>query len=246
MPAGTVLSWQRPHRERNAMLSAPKPMVIVVAGNIGCGKSSLSRWLAGKLGYEPWYESVDDNPYLEDFYRDMNAFSFHLQVYFLSTRIDTYRRVIDSGRPAILDRSIFEDAAIFARNAYETGIMNDRDYQTYQRIYDGIVPSCPPPDLLIYLQASVPTLMRRIAKRGRDCESTIPREYISQLNALYEEWIERYTLSPKLILPADDLDFVNSYHDFSYILDLIETMRRGPDQMVLPGMLSQKPLPLEV
>ena len=218
------------------MLPASKPMVIVIAGNIGCGKSSLSRWLADKLNYVPWYESVDDNPYLEDFYVEMTKWSFHLQVYFLSTRIETYRRVIDSGRPAILDRSIFEDAAIFAKNAYQSGLMNDRDYATYQRIFDGIIPSCPPPDLLIYLQASVPTLMRRIARRGRDCESTIPREYVAQLNDLYEDWIQSFSLCPKLVLPADDLDFVHSYHDFGYILDMIEAMRQAPEQPLLPGL----------
>lgn len=218
------------------MQSASKPMVIVIAGNIGCGKSSLSRWLADKLNYVPWFESVDDNPYLEDFYVDMNQWSFHLQVYFLSTRIETYRRVIESGRPAILDRSIFEDAAIFARNAYQSGLMNDRDFATYQRIFDGIIPSCPPPALLIYLQASVPTLMRRIARRGRDCEATIPRNYVEQLNDLYEDWIQSFQLCPKLILPADDLDFVHSYHDFGYILDMIEAMRQAPEQPLLPGL----------
>lgn len=213
-----------------------KPKVIVIAGNIGCGKSSLSKWLADKLNYVPWYESVDDNPYLDDFYGDMQQWSFHLQVYFLSTRIETYRRVVTSGRPAILDRSIFEDAAIFAKNAYQTGLMNDRDFNTYQRIYDGIIPSCPPPDLLIYLQASVPTLLRRIAKRGRDYEATIPREYLEQLNVLYEDWIQAFDLCPKLILPADDLDFVNSYHDFGYILDMVEAMRVAPEQPLLPGL----------
>lgn len=218
------------------MQVASKPMVIVIAGNIGCGKSSLSRWLADKLNYEPWYESVDDNPYLDDFYGDMSKWSFHLQVYFLSTRIETYRRVIASGRPAILDRSIFEDAAIFAKNAHQSGLMTDRDFGTYQRIYDGIIPSCPPPDLLIYLQASVPTLMRRIALRGRDYEQSIPREYLTQLNGLYEDWIRDFGLCPKLVLPADDLDFVNSYHDFGYILDMIETMRQGPEQPLLPGL----------
>lgn len=218
------------------MQEASKPMVIVIAGNIGCGKSSLSRWLADKLNYVPWYESVDDNPYLSDFYGDMVKWSFHLQVYFLSTRIETYRRVISTGRPAILDRSVFEDAAIFAKNAFNTGLMNPRDYATYQRIYDGIIPSCPPPDLLIYLQASVPTLMRRIRKRGRDYEASIPREYLIQLNDLYEDWIRQFELCPKLVLPSDDLDFVESYHDFGYILDMIEAMRTAPQQPLLPGL----------
>lgn len=218
------------------MQGVSKPMVIVIAGNIGCGKSSLSRWLADKLNYVPWFESVDDNPYLDDFYGDMHQWSFHLQVYFLSTRIETYRRVIASGRPAILDRSIFEDAAIFAKNAHGTGLMTDRDFATYQRIFDGIIPSCPPPDLLIYLQASVPTLTRRIALRGRDYEASIPRAYLSQLNELYEDWIQKFDLCPKLVLPADDLDFVHSYHDFGYILDLIEAMRQAPEQPLLPGL----------
>ncbi len=215
---------------------APRPQVIVIAGNIGCGKSSLSRWLADQLQYVPWFESVDDNPYLDDFYRDMPRWSFHLQTYFLSTRVETYRRVIESGRPAILDRSVFEDAAIFAQNAYRTSLMTEREYRTYLRIYEGIIPTFPPPDLLIYLRASVPTLMRRIAKRGRDYEASIPREYLEQLNELYEEWVADFDLSPKLVLPADDLDFVESYHDFGFILDMIETMRRGPEQPLLPGL----------
>ena len=218
------------------MYLSNKPLIVAVAGNIGSGKSSLSRWLSEKLGFEPWFESVDDNPYLADFYDDMPKWAFHLQTYFLSTRIDTYRRVMASDRPAILDRSIFEDAAIFARNSYETGIMNERDYQTYLRIYESILPSMTPPDLIIYLQASVPTLMRRIRLRGREYEQSIPREYLAQLNELYEDFIRGFDLAPKLVLPADDLDFVNSYHDFDYILDMIDTMRRDPNQLVLPGL----------
>lgn len=197
---------------------------IVVAGNIGAGKSSLTRWLAEKMGYEPFFEPVVGNPYLDDFYKDMKRWSFHLQVYFLAQRFQHHRNIDLSPHSVIQDRSIYEDSEIFARNLHQQGLMNERDYQNYLQIFRTMYPFFNPPSLLIYLKASVPTLMRRIKKRGRDYEKDMPRDYIAQLNSLYDDWIERFDICPKLILPADDLDFVDSYYDFSYILDMIDAM----------------------
>lgn len=197
---------------------------IVVAGNIGAGKSSLTNWLAEKLGYDPFFEPVVGNPYLDDFYKDMKRWSFHLQVYFLAQRFQHHRNIDLSPHSVIQDRSIYEDSEIFARNLHQQGLMNERDYQNYLQIFRTMYPFFSPPSLLIYLKASVPTLMRRIKKRGRDYEKDISRDYISQLNNLYDDWIQRFDICPKLILPADDLDFVDSYYDFSYILDMIDAM----------------------
>lgn len=198
---------------------------IAIAGNIGAGKSTLTRWLADKLGYEAHFEAVANNPYLDDFYQDMKRWSFQLQVFFLSKRFEGHREIVKGTRSVIQDRTIYEDAAIFARNAYEVGLMEERDYLTYRSMFDAMAPYFQPPDLLIYLKASVPTLMRRIAKRARGCEAEIPREYVAQLNRLYDEWVESYQESPKLVLPADDINFVDSYHDFGYILDMMDAMR---------------------
>jgi deoxyadenosine/deoxycytidine kinase len=203
---------------------------IAIAGNIGSGKSSLTRWLADRLGYEACFEVVDDNPYLADFYKDMKAWSFHTQVYFLSRRFENHKRITDGDRSVVQDRSIYEDYNIFARNLFDQGLMEARDFSNYEDLYRTMAQFFHPPDLLIYLKCSVPTLMRRIRKRNRDVESDIPRDYIAQLNALYDTWVEGFDSAPKLVLPGDDLDFVGSYHDFSYILDMIDTMRIDPSR----------------
>ncbi len=204
---------------------------IAIAGNIGSGKSSLTTWLADRLGYEACFEVVDDNPYLDDFYRDMKAWSFHTQVYFLSRRFENHRRITSGSRSVVQDRSIYEDHAIFARNLHDQGMMTDRDFSNYQDLYNVMARFFEPPDLLVYLKCSVPTLMRRIRKRGRDCEREIPREYIEQLNGLYDRFVEEFEDAPKLVLPGDDLDFVGSYHDFSFILDMIDAMRIDPNRL---------------
>ncbi len=206
----------------------PHITFIAIAGNIGSGKSSLCKFLADRLGYEAHFESVDDNPYLEDFYKDMKKWAFHTQIYFLSSRFETHRRITQGHRSVVQDRSIYEDSAIFARNLYEQGLMEPRDHANYEEMYRVLSTYFEPPDLLIYLKCSVPTLMRRIRKRDRDCEREIPRDYIEQLNALYDTWVASYEESPKLVLPGDDLDFVGSYHDFGFILEMIDAMRIDP------------------
>lgn len=204
---------------------------IAIAGNIGSGKSSLTRWLADRLGYEACFEVVDDNPYLDDFYQDMKTWSFHTQVYFLSRRFENHRRITEGARSVVQDRSIYEDSVIFARNLHDQGMMSDRDYDNYQDLYRTMANFFQPPDLLLYLKCSVPTLMRRIAKRGRSYEQEIPRDYIAQLNDLYDEWVEGFDAAPKLVLPGDDLDFVSSWMDFSFILDMIDAMKVDPDRL---------------
>lgn len=213
---------------RNGNGPQPTKTFIAIAGNIGSGKSSLTAWLAEKLGYEACFEVVDENPYLDDFYRDMKTWSFHTQVYFLSRRFENHRRITEGSKSVVQDRSIYEDYYIFARNLYDTGMMHPRDYENYKDLYRVMAQFFHPPDLLIYLKCSVPTLMRRIRKRGRDCERDIPRDYIEQLNGLYDEWTSGFKDAPKLVLPGDDLDFVGSYHDFSFILDMIDTMHIDP------------------
>ena len=182
---------------------------IAIAGNIGVGKSALTRLLSQRLGWEPFYEAVEENPYLADFYQDMRAWSFHSQIFFLSRRLRHLQQLLRRPHPVVQDRSVYEDAEIFARNLYEQGHMEERDYRSYRELYEVIALFLPSPDLVVYLQASVPTLLQRIALRGRDFERTISLDYLSQLNRLYESWISNFTLCPVLTLPADDLDFVH-------------------------------------
>jgi len=192
---------------------------IAVAGNIGVGKSTLTQMLSEYLCWQPFYEAVDDNPYLADFYQDMRKWSFHSQIFFLSRRLRHHRQIVDYPSTVIQDRTIYEDAEIFARNLYQQGLMSERDYASYREMYEAIKAFLPPPDLIIYLRASVPTLLERIRLRGRDYEQQIDPAYLEQLNVLYEEWIEGFTLCPVLTVPSDELDFVrNGAH-----LELIAT-----------------------
>jgi deoxyadenosine/deoxycytidine kinase len=181
---------------------------IAVAGNIGVGKSTLTAMLSEKLAWEPFYEAVDDNPYLADFYGDMRQWSFHSQVFFLSRRLRHHRQILDRPGTVVQDRSVYEDAEIFAENLYRQGNMTERDYRTYRELYAAMGLFLPPPDLVVYLRASVPVLLRRIRKRGRDFERQVSAEYLEQLNRLYEEWTERFSLCPVLTVPSDNLDFV--------------------------------------
>lgn len=181
---------------------------IAVAGNIGVGKSTLTAMLADKLAWEPFYEAVDDNPYLADFYANMQQWSFHSQVFFLSRRLRHHRQILDRPGTVVQDRSVYEDAEVFAENLYRQGNMSERDYRTYRELYSAMGLFLPPPDLVVYLRASVPVLVKRIRKRGRDFERQVSAEYLEQLNRLYEEWIERFSLCPVLTVPADNLDFV--------------------------------------
>ncbi|HSB90441.1 MAG TPA: deoxynucleoside kinase [Anaerolineales bacterium] len=190
---------------------------VAVAGNIGVGKSTLVGLLSQRLGWEPFYEPVGENPYLADFYRDMRAWSFQSQIFFLTRRLRSHRQLCDHPTSAIQDRSVYEDAEVFAHNLYLQGHMDERDYQSYQELYTVLTEFLPAPDLVVYLRASVETLIERIARRGRSYERDIQPEYLAQLNHLYEAWIERFTLCPVLTVPADDLDYVS----FDSHLDLI-------------------------
>ena len=181
---------------------------IAVAGNIGVGKSTLTALLTENLGWEAYYEAVDDNPYLADFYQDMHQWSFHSQIFFLSRRLRDHRQILDRPGTVVQDRSVYEDAEVFAENLYRQGHMAERDYRTYREMYEAMTLFLPAPDLIVYLRASVPTLHMLIRTRGRDFEQEVSAEYLEQLNQLYEEWIERFSLGPVLTVPSDNLDFV--------------------------------------
>lgn len=194
---------------------------IAVAGNIGSGKSSLTKLLSERFGWKAYYESVDDNPYLDDFYKDMKRWSFHLQIYFLSKRFKDHMEIINSPHSIIQDRSIYEDAEIFAKNLYEMGNMDERDYKNYVELFSIMTSFLKPPDLIIYLRASVDTLIHQIKLRGRTFEQNIPREYLERLNKYYENWITRYDLGELLILETDELDFVNDEKDFEKVVETV-------------------------
>ncbi len=195
---------------------------IAIAGNIGSGKSSLTTMLSKKFSWKPYFESVEDNPYLADFYADMKRWSFHLQIYFLSHRFTSHKQIVESPESVIQDRSIYEDAEIFARNLHEIGNMDDRDYNNYIALYHVMMEYLQPPDLMIYLRASVDTLKAQIARRGRSYEQSISREYLEQLNSHYESWISHYTLGSLLVIESDNLDFVHNEKDFALIEEQVE------------------------
>lgn len=182
---------------------------VAVAGNIGAGKSTLVQLVCERMGWEPYYEPVAENPYLEDFYREMNLWSFHSQVFFITHRLRSHKDLLAHPTSVVQDRTVYEDAEIFARNLFLQGNIGERDYQTYRNLYHLLVEMLDPPDLVVYLRASVPTLQRRIAQRGRDFESRIPDEYLARLNDLYEEWIATFSLCPVLTIPSDDINFVD-------------------------------------
>jgi deoxyadenosine/deoxycytidine kinase len=194
---------------------------VAVAGNIGSGKSSLTRLLSDALGWAAMYESVEDNPYLSDFYRDMRRWSFQLQVYFLSNRFRSHKSITEGHASVVLDRVIYEDAEIFARNLFEINNMEERDYNNYLALYEVMTEYLHPPDLLVYLRANVDTLLRQIALRGRDFEKSIKREYLEQLNRHYESWIARYAKGKLLIVESDNLDFVSRKGDLDTVIGMI-------------------------
>lgn len=186
---------------------------VAIAGNIGAGKSTLTTLLSERLNWEPFMEGVSDNPYLADFYQDMQRWSFHSQIFFLARRLLHHRQLLDRPNSVIQDRTVYEDAEIFARNLYNRKAMSERDFNTYSDLYRALIAILPPPDLVIYLQASLPTLKERIVRRGRPYERQIQEAYLTQLNELYEAWIQSFSLCPVLTVPADRLDFVaNSDH----------------------------------
>ena len=205
---------------------------VAVAGNIGVGKSTLVGMLSAKLDWEPFYEPVTENPYLADFYGDMNAWAFHSQVFFLTHRLKAHDELARHPSSVIQDRSVYEDAEIFAHNLYLQGNITPRDYQTYRELYETLLRFLPHPDLVIYLRASAPTLMRRIASRGRDYERTISTEYIESLNLLYENWLSNFTLCPVLTVPGDDLDFVAHPGHLNLIVEKMQEKLTGRDEVV--------------
>jgi deoxyadenosine/deoxycytidine kinase len=205
---------------------------IAVAGNVGVGKSTLTRLLSEYLCWEPFYEAVDDNPYLADFYKDMRTWSFHSQIYFLSRRLGHHGQIIERPGTVIQDRSVYEDAEIFAQNLYLQGHMTERDWHSYWDLYRTVITILPPPDLVIYLQASVPILQERIRLRGRDYEQEISADYLTQLNELYEAWVEGFTLCPVLTVPTDDMNFVAENSHLERIASHVLEMLHGKEVVV--------------
>ncbi len=203
------------------MIFTPK-YFIAVAGNIGAGKSTLTGMLGQHFGWQPFYEANTENPYLADFYADMPRWGFHSQVFFLGKRLEHHRQLLDHPGSAVQDRTIYEDAEVFACNLYQQGFMSERDYDAYRSIYQAISAFLPPPHLLVYLQASVDRLMSHIAQRGREFERNISREYLGQLNDLYEVWIDRWAACPVLHVDMNTLDFSHNPADFEQIAQQIE------------------------
>jgi deoxyadenosine/deoxycytidine kinase len=204
-----------------------KRYLVALAGNIGVGKSTLTRLLADHLDWTPFYEAVDDNPYLLDFYRNMREWSFHSQIFFLSRRLRCQRQILTHPHNVVQDRSIYEDAEIFATNLYQRGNMCQRDYQVYHTLYEEFAQLLPRPNLVVYLKASVPTLIERIHRRGRDFEREVSPLYLQQLNELYNAWSEDFTLCPMLTIPTDTLDFVRFEPDFFAVKEQILNMLPG-------------------
>lgn len=205
-------------------MTTNKHHFIAIGGNIGAGKSTLTNMLSEHFGWQPFYEANADNPYLPDFYADMTRWSFHSQVFFLSKRLEHHRQLVDFGGHVVQDRTVYEDAEVFAQNLYLQGKMPERDYRTYRRLYESISAFLPAPSLVIYLQASIETLMALIKGRGRDYEKNIQRDYIDGLNLLYDAWIDRWTASPVLRVQMDIVDFVNNPKDFRNIVNEITTI----------------------
>jgi len=197
-------------------------MHIAIVGNIGAGKTTLTELLASHFKFEPQFEAVDNNPYLEDFYSDMKRWAFNLQIFFLNSRFRHIVKLQETGIDMIQDRTIYEDAYIFAENLYDMGLMSARDFENYSNIFQSIIHYIKPPDLLIYLKASVPTLVNNIQKRGRDYETAIRLDYLSKLNDKYDKWINNYKEDKVLILDKDNLDFTTNPEDLGSIIQKVE------------------------
>lgn len=196
-------------------------MHIAVAGNIGSGKTTLTRLLSQHYGWEPKYEDVDVNPYLSDFYNDMQRWSFNLQIYFLNKRMEGIVDIQNSSRNVIQDRTIYEDARIFASNLHAMGLLSTRDFENYKSLFELMISLVRPPDLLIYLKSSIPTLVHQINKRGREYESAIRTDYLEGLNERYDEWFASYTDGKKLVINVDELKFEDNPQDLQTVIELI-------------------------
>lgn len=206
--------------------------LVLVAGNIGTGKTSLTERLGERLGWRTAYESVIDNPYLGDFYKNMDAWSFHLQIYFLGHRAQQHLELVRGNNSAIADRSIYEDVKIFARALYQQGSLSERDYRSYQRVFHLIADHLPEPDLLIYLIAPPEILLKRIEERGRKIESGITLEYLSLLDSFYDDWMDTFNLCPVLKIRSDDLDFVHKKDHLDTVADLVQQKLTGKEEIV--------------
>ena len=212
----------------------PKRMVIV-AGNIGAGKTSLTERLGARLAWKTAFESVSDNPYLPDFYANMQAWSFHLQIFFLGHRADQYLEMANLAESTILDRSIYEDAYIFSRALHHMGNLGERDYLSYRKVFDLVVSKLPAPDLLIYLNCPVSVLMKRIQRRGRTIEGGITAEYLFLLESFYEEWLATFDVCPVLTIKTDDLDFVHKSGHLDIVVNRIQEKLAGREEVVFPA-----------
>lgn len=193
---------------------------VAVAGTIGAGKTSLVAWLVKRYGLEPFYEPNDENPYLADFYRDMKAWGYHSQVFFLSHKLKLHQELLASNRPAVIDRTIYEDAEIFARSLKNQRYISARDWAVYERLYEGIKKTLRPPDVLVALTCSLGATKKRIQRRGRAMESAIPDAYLRRLHRLYNDWFDRYDLGPIVKIDTTDLDYVEN------LVDLIELQQK--------------------
>jgi deoxyadenosine/deoxycytidine kinase len=203
--------------------------IVVVAGNIGVGKTSLTERIGSRLNWWTGYESVSDNPFLADFYSDMRAWSFHLQVFFLGHRAEQYLEAVNDSRSAILDRSIYEDFSIFARALHHMGDFSERDYLAYRRLFEIVMKGLPRPHLLIYLKAPVNVLMDRIRRRARNMETGITPEYLTLLDSFYDDWLGAFDLCPVLTIRTDDLDFVHQQHHLDTVIERIQNKLAGKE-----------------
>ena len=234
-----LLTWKRIEGKsplmidsRDAGTGGKVKKFVAVAGNIGVGKSTLVTMLCDRLDWQPFYEPVGENPYLADFYHDMRAWAFHSQIFFLTRRLRAHRQLMDHPSSVVQDRTVYEDAEVFAYNLYRQGLIDDRDYSAYRELYQVLTEFLQPPDLVIYLRATVSTLDDRIRSRGRDYERQISPGYLEQVNRLYEAWIARFNLCPVLTVPADTLDYVANPRHLDLIVEKVEEKLMGKEEVV--------------
>jgi len=208
---------------------------VIVAGNIGAGKTSLAERISERMGWKCAFESVADNPYLADFYQDMHEWAFHLQIFFLGHRAGQYLKMANDPQSVVFDRTIYEDECIFARALYHMGNVEERDYLSYRRVFDLITSQLPPPDLLIYLKAPVSVLMKRIHSRARSIETGITGDYLTLLDSFYEDWLKTFDICPVLTIRSDDLDFVHKPQHLDIVVQRIQDRLAGKEDVIFPN-----------